>query len=89
MLVIRHMETLTADRTARRLAIETYRTVDAFDTVAWRPPSARRFEGPANDCTTRPTVIDEMKAMPGWVIPVVGAGAAALMGVLLGGALAV
>ena len=84
------MEPLTADRTARRLAIETYRTVDAFDTVAWRPPSPRRYEGrPANDHWVQPSLMDEMQAMPRWVVPVAGAFVAALMGMLLGGALAV
>jgi hypothetical protein len=84
------MEPLTADRTARRLAIETYRTVDAFDTVAWRPPSPRRYDArPANDYSVQPSLMEELKAMPGWVIPVTGAFAAALMGLLLGGALAV
>lgn len=83
------MDTLTADRSARRLAIETYRTVDAFDTVAWRPPSPRRYDSrPANDHPAAPTFMGEMKAMPSWVVPVVGAFASALMGLLLGGALA-
>jgi hypothetical protein len=83
------METLTADRSARRLAIETYRTVDAFDTVAWRPHSPRRFDShPANDHAVQPSFMDDMQAMPGWVVPVAGAFAAALMGLLLGGALA-
>ncbi len=76
-------------RPSRRLAIKAYETVDAFDAVAWRPPSARRFEGPANDHDTPPTFMDELKAMPGWVVPVAGAIVAAVMGLLLGGALAV
>ena len=84
------METLTADRTARRLAIETYRTVDAFDTVAWRPPSPRRYDGrPANDYRVQPSLMHEIGAMPRWVVPVVGAFAAAIMGMILGGALAI
>lgn len=77
-------------RPSRRLAIEAYKTVDAFDAVAWRPPSARRFEPtPANDGFEMPSFMDEMKAMPGWVVPVAGAVMAAVMGMLLGGWLAV
>lgn len=83
------MDTMLADRPARRIAIKAYETVDAFDAVAWRPPSARRFEAPANDGFEQPSFMDELKAMPGWVIPVTGAVAAALMGLLLGGWLAV
>ena len=65
----------------RREAIKAY--TDAFDAVAWRAPSPRRFDGrPANDHGEYDT------PMPGWVVPVVGALAAAIMGLLLGGALA-
>lgn len=81
------METMLADRPARRIAIKAYETVDAFDAVAWRPPSARRFEGPANDYPAMPSFMDELKAMPSWVVPVTGAVIAAVMGMLLGGAL--
>ena len=83
------MESSLADRPARRLAIKAYETVDAFDAVAWHPPSARRFEVPANDYSVQPSFMDEMKAMPGWVVPVAGAIVAAVMGLLLGGALSI
>ena len=84
------METLTADRSARRLAIETYRTIDAFDTVSWRAPSSNRSDSRrVNDDVIQPTFMEELKAMPGWIVPVAGGFAAGLMGMMLGGALAV
>ena len=76
-------------RPSRRLAIKAYETVDAFDAVAWRPPSSRRYEAPANDLVDVPSFMDELKAMPAWVVPVTGAVIAAVMGMLLGGWLAV
>lgn len=76
-------------RPSRRIAIKAYETVDAFDAVAWRSPSARRFEAPANDYSVQPSFMDELKAMPGWVVPAAGAVVAAVMGMLLGGWLSV
>lgn len=60
------------------------RAADAFDAVAWRAPSyPRGGHVPANDETTSPTA-----PMPSWLIPAAGALAAAIMGAMLGGALA-
>ena len=84
------METLTAERSARRIAIGTYRTIDAFDTVSWRAPfSSHSDSGRGTVDVIQPTFMEELKAMPGWIVPVAGAFAAALMGMMLGGALAV
>lgn len=83
------MEPMLADRPARRIAIKAYETVDAFDAVAWRPPSSRRFEAPANDHFAASSFMDELKTIPRWVIPAAGAVIAAVMGMLMGGWLAV
>ncbi|MDP3656713.1 MAG: hypothetical protein Q8R45_07100 [Brevundimonas sp.] len=66
------------------------RAVNAFDAVAWRPPSAARFDGrPANDAEVSEPTLKEMTAdMPGWGMVVAGGAIAALMGALVGGALA-
>ena len=78
---------------ARRLeGVRAYgRAADAFETVAWRPPSAGRSETRvANDpAVEEPGLRDVVAGLPGWVIPIVGAAVAALMGLLLGGLLAV
>ena len=78
---------------ARRLeGVRAYgRAADAFETVAWRPPSAARFDTrAANDPTVEEPGLKEVVAgLPGWVIPMIGAAVAALMGLLLGGFLAV
>lgn len=66
------------------------RAADAFGVVAWKAPTARRFEHrPANDVAPapEPTVGDMARAIPGWAVVVGGGVVAALMGVLLGGAL--
>ncbi|MDP1913432.1 hypothetical protein [Brevundimonas sp.] len=80
-------------QSARRLeGVRAYgRTVDAFDTVAWRPPSTARFDTRlANDpAVPEPTLKELIAALPGWVTVVAGGLIAALMGALLGGALAV
>jgi hypothetical protein len=67
------------------------RAADAFETVAWRPPSAARFDTRvANDPVVEEPTLQEMVAgLPGWVVPMIGAVVAALMGLLLGGFLAV
>ena len=83
------MDTLTADRPARRHAIETYRAVDAFDTLAWRAPPRGHEARATGGWSTPASAIDDFKPMPAWVVPVCGALAAAVMGLLLGGALAV
>lgn len=76
---------------SRRLdAQKTYgRAVNAFDTVAWRPPTSRRFDGRvANDPdVSEPTLKERIAEMPGWVTVVAGGVVAAVMGALLGGML--
>lgn len=70
--------------------MDPHRTLNAFDTVAWRPPSVARFDSrPANDHPAEPTLMDELRALPEWVIPIAGAVAAALMGMLAGAWLAI
>lgn len=66
------------------------RAADAFETVAWRPPSAARFDTRvANDpATPQPTPREAIALLPGWVTVVAGGVVAALMGALAGGALA-
>ena len=67
------------------------RAADAFETIAWRPPSAARFDTRvANDPEVpEPTLKEMVAAIPGWVTVVAGGLVAALMGAMLGGALAV
>jgi hypothetical protein len=67
------------------------RAADAFETVAWRPPSAARFDTRvANDpVVEEPTLQALIADLPGWVTVVAGGVIAALMGALLGGVLAV
>lgn len=79
---------------ARRL--QGYRAyghaAEAFDTVAWRAPTARRFDGrPANDFNwrTAPERAHAGSDMPRWIVILAGAVIAALIGALLGGMLAV
>lgn len=77
---------------ARRLeGVRAYgRAADAFEAVAWRPPTAARFDGrPDHDAGTPDPTLKELVAdLPGWVTVVGGGVIAALMGALLGGALA-
>ena len=66
------------------------RTVDAFETVAWRPPSPARFDSRvANDATPEPepTLLEMADGMPAWLTIALGGVVAALAGALLGGAL--
>ncbi len=80
MTPIRHLE-----------GVRAYgRAADAFETVAWRPPSANRFDTRvANDpATPEPTLKELVADLPGWVTVVAGGLVAALMGAVLGGALA-
>ena len=70
-----------ADRAYRKSA-------DAFDTVAWRAPSASRFDGrAANDAVPHDPSVTRMPTVPVWMSVAAGAVAAAAMGALLGGAL--
>ena len=78
---------------ARRLdGVRAYgRAADAFETVAWRPPSTARFDTRvANDSEVAEPKLRELIAdLPGWVTVVAGGLVAALLGALMGGALAV
>lgn len=67
------------------------RAADAFETVAWRPPSSARFDTRvANDVeAAEPTLTEAIAGLPGWVVPLIGAAGAALVGLLLGGFLAI
>ncbi len=77
--------------------------IDAYQAAAWRAPAATRFDSrPANDFAANdflsraqtiapqatPTPV-QMEPMPRWLIVSVGGVIAAVMGALLGGALAV
>lgn len=66
------------------------RAADAFETVAWRPPSSARFDARvANDADAAgPTTRQGSADLPAWVTIIAGGVVAALMGVLVGGALA-
>jgi len=83
------MSTMTS---ARRLqGVRAYgRAADAFETVAWRPPSSARFDTRvANDPEVAEPALKELVAgLPGWVTVVAGGVVAALMGALVGGMLA-
>ena len=72
--------------------------VTAYQTAAWRAPGATRFDSrPANDFLSRTDAIapttyrvqPEVEELPRWIIVVIGAVAAALMGALLGAMMAV
>ena len=67
------------------------RASEAFDTVAWRTPTAARFDARvANDpVAAEPTLAELVADLPGWVTIVAGGAVAALIGAMLGGALAV
>ena len=71
---------------ARRLAgVRAYgRAADAFEAVAWRPPSSARFDiRVANDpATPEPTLKELIGDLPGWVTIVAGGVVAALMGAI-------
>ncbi|MDY6922713.1 MAG: hypothetical protein SWI22_01985 [Pseudomonadota bacterium] len=66
------------------------RTVDAFETVAWRPPTAARFDARvANDLVSESEMDVSRLAdgIPAWLTITLGGVVAALGGALLGGAL--
>lgn len=85
------MEQMTITPSRRLEARHAYgRAVDAFEPVAWRPPSPARFDGRvANDVTPEPepTFSEMADGMPAWLTVVLGGIVAALMGAFLGGAL--
>lgn len=64
------------------------RAADAFEAVAWKAPEARRFHDvPANDGFEVPSIMDELRALPGWVVIAGGGAFSALLGVIMGAAL--
>ena len=69
------------------------RAANAMDTVAWRAPSASRFESRAANDPTEQTftyqTVEENTGIPHWLVLVGGAVIAALVGAMLGGMLAV
>lgn len=86
------METLPLTPERRLYARQTYgRAADAFETVAWRAPTAHRFDARvANDPPEpEPTLKELADDIPAWVTIAVGGVVAAVMGMLLGGALQV
>ncbi|MBA3050244.1 MAG: hypothetical protein KKE42_05965 [Alphaproteobacteria bacterium] len=85
------MDTMPLTAARRLEGARAYgRPADAFETIAWRPPSAARFDPrAANDpAVEEPTMTALIADLPGWVGVVAGGVIAALMGALLGGALA-
>jgi len=81
MTPIRHLE-----------GVRAYgRAADAFEAVAWRPPSAARFDPRvANDpATPEPSLKELVGDLPGWVVVAGGGVVAALVGAMLGGVLQV
>ncbi len=83
---------MTPMPSARRLeGVRAYgRAADAFETVAWCPPSAARFDTRvSNDSEVdEPTLKELVADLPGWITVVGGGVVAALLGALVGGALA-
>jgi hypothetical protein len=85
------MEQMTLFPSRRLEASRAYgRSIDAFETVVWRPPSPARFDNRvANDVTSEPeTTLSEMAdGVPAWLTITLGGIIAALAGAMLGGAL--
>jgi hypothetical protein len=85
------MEQMTLTPTRRLEARQAYsRTVDAFESVAWRPPSPARFENRvANDYAPEPepNLSEMVEGVPAWLTITLGGVVAALAGAMLGGAL--
>ncbi len=84
------METMPLTSARRLEGVRAYgRAADAFETVAWRPPAAARFDARvANDPVEEPTLKEMVADLPGWLTVVGGGVVAALMGALVGGMLA-
>jgi len=89
--VVSAMEQMTLSPSRRLDATRAYgRSVDAFETVAWRPPSATRFDNRvANDVAAEPepTLSGMADGVPAWLTITLGSVIAALAGAVLGGAL--
>jgi hypothetical protein len=65
------------------------RAADAFETVAWKAPSATRFQNHVANGAPEPKFRDVVQAMPGWIVIAGGGVIAALTGAMLGGMLQV
>jgi hypothetical protein len=86
------METLPMNSAHRLDGVRAFgRAADAFESVAWRPPTAARFDPRVVDdpATPEPTLKELIADLPGWVTVVGGGVIAAFMGAMLGGALQV
>lgn len=85
------MEQMTLSPSRRLEASRAYgRSVDAFETVAWRPPTPARFDSRvANDVAPEPDLglSDLADGVPAWLTITLGGIIAALAGAMLGGAL--
>jgi hypothetical protein len=85
------MEQMTITPSRRLEARHAYgRAVDAFEPVAWRPPSPARFDSRiANDVASEPEpgASDMADGVPAWLTITLGGLIAALAGALMGGAL--
>lgn len=88
MQTIRDMQTGDMGSEARfagRGLVRSERAIDAFQTVAWRAPEPRRDRFAAANVEASESGDEEI---PHWMILVGGGLLAALMGALLGGAMA-
>lgn len=85
------MEDLSLTPSRRLYAQQTYsRAANAFDAIAWRPPTGSRFDGrPANDVGPAPLRSGRVGHRSGWITAFAGSLVAALMGAVLGGLLQV
>ncbi len=85
------MEQMTITPSRRLQAHHAYgRSVDAFEPVAWRPPSPAHFDSRvANDVAPQPEpgLVEMTDGMPAWLTITLGGIVAALAGAFLGGAL--
>jgi hypothetical protein len=82
------MDQMTMTPERRQYAHRMYgRAADAFDAVAWKAPEARRFHDvTANDGYETPSVMDELRALPRWVVIATGGAFSAFLGVMMGAA---
>jgi len=84
------MDTMPLSSARRLEGARAYgRAADAFETVAWRPPSSTRFDARVANApvAAEPTLKELVAELPGWVTVVGGGVVAALMGALVGGML--
>lgn len=82
------MEQMTIPASRRLQARQAYgRAADAFDSVAWRPPTASRFDArPANDpdMAFETPEAKPYRALPAWATVALGGAVAAALGALMG-----